>query len=112
MPSLVPILTPTGRLLVAASDDGFPIDPVAAQHIELAFARGPGHGLLHLGAAEPATPLPPTLGYWRDLGARFVTAVCGVPDAAERGATLTIPPPSPDRLASTAAAAPPMTGAE
>src|SRR5207249_11622329 len=80
--------------------------------IEEAFARGSGHGLLQLGAGEVGTLLPPVLGYWREFAARFVTAVCLLPDSADRGAPAHIPPlPRPD-LETLASAAPPLTGAE
>lgn len=115
MASLAPILTPTGRLYIvetAEAPDAPPIDADVARRIEAAFARGHGHGLLHLGVAEPGAALPPVLGYWRDLGARFVTAVCGIPDAGERGVAISVPAPAPEMLSALAAAAPPMTGAE
>jgi non-specific serine/threonine protein kinase len=82
-----------------------------SRRLEASFARGSGHGLFELGAAEVETPLPPVLGYWRELGARYVTAVCSRPDVEGRR-TVSIPPPPDEELASLAAAAPPMTGAE
>ena len=47
--------------------------------LEKAFARGSGHGLLQLGAGEVEAILPPVFAYWRELGARYVTALCAVP---------------------------------
>jgi hypothetical protein len=41
-----------------------------------AFERGSGHGLLLLGADEVGAALPPVLSYWREFGARYVTALC------------------------------------
>jgi hypothetical protein len=51
-----------------------------AHRLRKAFARGSGHGLLQIGAAEVGTMLPPVLGYWREFGARYVSAVCGQQD--------------------------------
>src|SRR5207249_2406680 len=76
------------------------------------FARGPGHGLLQLGAAEVGTPLPAVFGYWREIGGRYVTAVCTRPDIDEGREPPPIPPPSTSELEALASVAPPMTGAE
>ena len=56
--------------------------------------------------------MPPLFGYWRELGASYVTAVCTMPDIGELGTNARVPAPSPEELESLAAAAPPMTGAE
>ncbi len=84
----------------------------AAVPLAEAFARGSGHGLLRLGADEVGTSLPPVLSYWRDLGARYVSALCALPDLGERTTKPPIPPPTDADLRHMAAAAPPMTGAE
>jgi non-specific serine/threonine protein kinase len=68
--------------------------------------------LLQLGAGEVGAAMPPVFGYWRELGARYVTAVCTMPGVGELGANSRTPAPSPEELESLAAAAPPMTGAE
>ena len=55
---------------------------------------------------------PPVLSYWREFGARYVTALCTRPDG-ETSSTITHNPSPPDgELAWLALAAPPMTGAE
>ena len=112
---LVPILTPHGHLLLAPDEDA----PVLAEALQLrltqSFARGAGHGLLQLGAGEVGTALPPALGYWRDFGARYVTAVCATPEPAKSGDAardIHITAPSPEELEALAADAPPMTGVE
>ena len=110
--TLGPVLTPHGRLLLSPVDDGPGLPPDVLRRIEGAFTRGSGHGLLQLGAGEVGTALPPAFGYWRDLGARYVTAVCTLPDGSDRGALAAVPAPSIDELESLALAAPPMTGAE
>ena len=55
------------------------MEPARGARLEQALARGAGHGLLCLGADEVGTTLPPTLSYWRKLGARYVTALCALP---------------------------------
>src|SRR5882672_5795239 len=77
-------ITPQGRLGLEPADTAPPLDRETAARLETAFARGPGHGLLQLGAGEIGTALPPVLSFWRDLGARYVTALCTLPDAADR----------------------------
>src|SRR2546425_7734936 len=77
-------ITPQGRLGLEPGDTAPPLDQHVAARLESAFARGPGHGLLQLGAGEVGSALPPVLAFWRDLGARYVTAPCTLPNAAER----------------------------
>src|SRR5260370_18300696 len=67
---LTPALTPHGRLLLAPSDDAGELEATLAHRLERAFARGAGHGLLRLGAAEVDETLPPAFSYWRRLGRR------------------------------------------
>ena len=107
---LTPCLTPHGRLLVAPADDAPQLESSLAERIGKAFARGAGHGLLMLGAAEVGQVLSPAFAYWRELGSRYVTAVCTRPDVEERHAG--IPPPSAEDLEALALAAPVMPGAE
>src|SRR5215471_13827116 len=111
MKALVPLLTPQGRLTLDWAEDAAPFAEDVAGRIEAAFARGHGHGLLQLGAGEIRTTLPPAFSYWREFAGRFVTAVCGQPDAEERK-HLHIPSPDPLELEVLASAVPPMTGAE
>ncbi len=94
---------------LAAAEDEPP--PGVASRIEAAFSRGQGAGVLHLGASEPATPLPASLGFFRDLGKLWVTALSRMPDAEERRAALEIPLPV-EELGARVAAAPPLTGLE
>ena len=110
--AFVPVLTPHGRLLLAEADDEPPLPADLAHRLQEAFARGDGHGLLQLGAAEVETALPPVLGYWRGLGARYVTAVCARPDLDARIERTPVPAPPSEALETLASVAPPMTGAE
>jgi superfamily II DNA or RNA helicase len=111
-PSLAPAFTPLGRLLLSHDDDALFLDAAVASRLQRAFARGSGHGLLQLGAGEVATSLPAVWAYWRDFAARYVTALCTLPDAHELGARLHVVPPPDDVLSSLAEVAPPMAGAE
>lgn len=89
-------LTPRGHLLLTAEDGTVQPPPELWRRLESAFARGAGHGLLELGAAEVGTPLSADFGYWRDFGARLVTAICTHPDLAAHHTP--IPAPALDEL--------------
>ena len=111
--SLAPILTPHGRLALAEEESGAPLlDPDIALRLRDAFERGPGHGLLQLGAGEVGTALPPAFSYWREYGARYVTALCTQPEAEASPQDAHVPPPPDLELECLALAAPTMTGAE
>jgi superfamily II DNA or RNA helicase len=103
-------LTPLGHLLFTAAADTFPAPGALLRRLESAFARGSGHGLLELGAAEVGTALPPDLSYWRDFAARLVMAICTQPDLDTHHAPIAAPQLT--ELEALAVAAPPMTGAE
>lgn len=106
---LTPALTPHGRLLVVPQEDAPALDAALAMRIREAFRQGSGHGLLQLGGAEVGEVLPPVFAYWRELGSRFVTALCTRPDPEGHDGEL---PSPPDDLETLAAAAPLMPGAE
>ena len=109
---LVCDLTPSGQIVVRRGlDDGPAVSASVAKRITDAFSKGRGHGVLHLGAAELATNLDPTLGFWRDLGQSFVARVCAALDPTEPHA-LVVPDPDLDELDALTHAAPPMQGAE
>ncbi len=106
MPSLT--LTPRGHLLFTVTDAAVQPSAALSRRLEGAFARGSGHGLLELGAAEVGTTLPPDFSYWRDFAARFITTICTHSDL-DAHAT---PVLATGELEALAAAAPPMAGAE
>src|SRR5262249_31735362 len=112
MQSLAPVLTPQGHLFLAERDDSPALAPDVSARLQKSFARGTGHGLLQLGAAEVGTVLPPVVGYWRDLAARYVTAVCTLPETGEGRTLPPVPELPPDEIDALVSAAPPMTGAE
>lgn len=88
------------------------MDPGLARRLKDAFSRGSGHGLLQLGASEVGVVLPPVFSYWRELGTRYVTALCTLPDAASYPTKAHVSAPPAGELESLALASPPMTGAE
>ena len=110
--SVVPILTPHGRLCLIEEDNAPALDPELAQRLRDAFARGSGYGLLQLGAGEVGTVLPPVFCYWREFAARLVTALCTQPDIEPSRQNTHVPPPPDAELEWLALAAPTMTGAE
>jgi len=93
-----------------ASDDAPALDDAVARRLIDAFERGSGHGLLQIGGAEIGEPLPPAFGYWRELGTRYVTAVCTSPDTVRHERPQ--PPPPASDLETLALGAPAMPGAE
>ena len=107
--AVAPVLTPHGLLWLDRVEDEFSLDDGLAARLEKNFARGPGHGLLHLGAAEAGTSLPPTLAWWRDFAMRFIAELCGLGETAQRQA---LPAPSTAELMALVDEAPPMRGGE
>ena len=98
-------LTPHGRLALVEEPGAPLLDAELAQRLRDAFARGSGHGLLQLGAAEAGAALPPVFSYWREFGAGYVTALRTQPETR-------VPAPPAAELERLVLAVPPMTGAE
>jgi non-specific serine/threonine protein kinase len=110
--TLEPVLTPHGLLTLRETGEALALEPEQGLRLEKAFARGSGHGLLWLGASEVGTALPPVLSYWRELGVRYVTALCAVPGIGEGKAKPPVPIPGDGEFDTIAVAVPPMIGAE
>ena len=110
-PGLVLALTPARTLVLREAPDADPIEPATAERMRAALARGAGHGLLQLGAAEVDTPLPPGIAFWRDVGHAFVARLCAQPELEASRKRLHVPFPEAD-IAALAAGAPPMPGGE
>jgi non-specific serine/threonine protein kinase len=110
--TLEPVLTPHGLLTLTQTEEASALEPDQGLRLEKAFIRGSGHGLLRLGADEVGTALPPVLSYWRELGVRYVTALCALPGVGDGRTKPPVPIPADGELDKMAAAAPPMTGAE
>src|SRR5436305_8492838 len=66
------------------------------------FELGPAYALLQLAARHPGEPLPPSLAFFRDVGALYLSFLC-----RQRS-----PAPPVDELERRAAAVPPLAGAE
>ncbi len=100
-------VTPSGRVHLEKRTAEAGERPVPAEVLE-AFERGDAFGVLHLGAVEVESELPPTFGWWRDVARLFVAGLCSAPAESKR---LEVPFPTGevDRLI---LQAPPMTGAE
>jgi superfamily II DNA or RNA helicase len=105
-------LTPHGRIIIVADDVAQQLDAGLAERLQKAFERGSGHGLLLLGVDEAGIALPPVFAWWREFGARYVTALCTQQesDAAQRKVRVAAPPV--EELEGIALSAPPLTGAE
>src|ERR1700681_1629487 len=112
MMTLEPVLTPHGLLTLRQTAQAPASEPDQGLRLEKAFLRGSGHGLLWLGADEVATVLPPVLSYWRELGMRYMTALCALPGVGDGRTKPLVPIPADGELATMAAAVPPMSGAE
>src|SRR4051812_44166373 len=69
------------------------------------LARSPGFAILQLAARHPGETLPPSVAFFRDLGALFLARACAAPEATSHE----IPADELSRLASQA---PPMAGGE
>src|SRR5262245_25525706 len=108
MTALAPVLSPHGVLSLRPSAEAAGLDPARGARLETTFVRGAGHGLLHLGADEVGTSLPLVLSYWRELGARYVTALCATASDGEGRTKSAVPLPAEEELNRLAAAAPPM----
>ena len=104
-------LTPKGHLHLHPDPESPPITADLGDRLAAAFARGAGHGLLELGTREVGNVLPPVFAWWRDFAARFVTALCATPEAAD-DADVAVAAPDEATLARLVADAPPMPGAE
>ena len=98
-------LTPQGRLVWDESGQKAGLDAALAARLRDAFGRGPGEGLLQLGAGEIGRGLPPALAWWRGFAGRFIHAICRAP-ASEPA------PPDDAELAALVQTAPIMPGAE
>jgi superfamily II DNA or RNA helicase len=105
-------LTPHGRLVIVSDAGAQRVDAGLAERLQNAFERGSGHGLLLLGADEAGTALPPVVAWWREFGARYVTALCAQPTGDSARDKVRVPAPTSEELEGIALSAPPLKGAE
>ncbi len=105
-------VSPSGRPRVAPAEaDEDALDGEHAVAVAAAFERGAGAGVLHLGAVEVGTSLPPAFAFFRALGHELVARLCARTDLESLRGRVRVDPPA-DWLAALAAGAPPMRGAE
>ncbi|MGZ9103083.1 MAG: DEAD/DEAH box helicase [Rhodoplanes sp.] len=109
---LAPILTPHGALTLRQTADAPELTPELGAQLNQAFARGSGYGLLWLGTNGFGAAMPPMLSDWRDFGARYVTALCALPNIDAERTKPSVPLPAAAELQAIAAGVPPMIGAE
>ena len=76
-----------------------------------AFASSQEEGLFALATEKFEAPLPPSLAYWRDFAARYLTELCHAPQSGDAKIDA-IPPPEASQLATMLLSVPPMHGAE
>ena len=96
--TLEPVVTPHGLLTLRQTAEAPALEPALGLRLAKAFERGSGHGLVWLGANEVGTALPPVLSYWRELGVRYVTALCALPGVGDGRAKLPVPIPAGGEL--------------
>lgn len=107
-------ISPAGQVyldVLPSALDSKQLAPNAAARIRKAFERSASSGLLHLGASELASTLPPSLAFGRELAHLFIARLCAVPDLVQQWQAVQIAPPRVE-LEQLAARIPPMAGAE
>jgi hypothetical protein len=110
--SLSLLVSPTGHLRPDPTPPRpAPLSDEAAVRLTVAFSEGEGPGLLHLGAAELDTPLPPTLAFFRELGRSLLGRVCQLAEP-EQALAAGEPPLDQGGAGRLLLNLPPMTGAE
>src|SRR5215217_7607811 len=87
-------ISPAGRMHLEHVPGHSDLDPAAQARIERAYAQDDSHGLLHLGAVELTTWLPPSLAFGRELAQGFMARLCAVPDLAERWDSVEVATPA------------------
>jgi len=113
-------LTPWGRVTLAlqpAAAERSPgeASPAAVEEqlgkLAQALAANQAQGLFLLATERLDCSAGPTVLYWRNFAARYLTALCHTPETAE-AATPATAPPDAQELAALVADVPPMQGAE
>ena len=99
-------------LALRQTADAPELTPELGAQLNQAFARGFGYGLLWLGTNGFGAAMPPMLSYWRNFGARYVTALCALPNIDAERTKPSVPLPAAAELQAIAAGVPPMIGAE
>ena len=100
-------LTPAGHVCWAPGDGD--LHPSGMARLESAFAADWREALFTLAAERIDTGGAPAGRFWRQIGERYLTALCQLPEQAEG---IAVEPPSPADCARWILAAPPMRGGE
>ena len=112
--------TPSGRIIAAQQADagsGFSDGSSDAardarmSRVAKAFAFSQAEGLFGLASQRFEAPLAPSLTFWRDFAARYLTQLCHTPQGADSQLDA-IPPPPSSELVTVLLSIPPMQGAE
>jgi len=112
--------TPSGHITAVGAPDeerSFSEGPLDAapdgriNKLVKAFASSQAEGLFALATERLEAPLAPSLAYWRDFAARYLTELCHTPEITDV-ALDEIPPPPSSELATLLLSVPPMQGAE
>ncbi len=105
---LIPLalaISPSGAVHLDAGPSLEGCAPAAlARELTSDLAHGPGFAILQLAARHPGEALPPSVAFFRDVGALFLARACAAPEASNQA--------PPDELARLVSQAPPMCGGE
>jgi len=113
MPVATLALSPSGQVVFLPEvGDGPALPEEVAARIAEAFHEGAAAGLLHLAAAELATPLPPAFAFWRDFSRRCLTQLCRIAGVESEAPDTAAPPPSREELLRIVETSPPLRGLE
>ncbi len=104
-------LSPTGRVHLASSWQDEKVDIKIGKRLKVAFSKGSGSGILHLGLREVDSKLNPSLSFWRELGQLFLKQVCTIPEAEKLTKKLNVDIPQSE-IENLVFSAPPMLGSE
>src|SRR5260370_39825358 len=110
--SPIPVITLPGSVRPDPAAGDCLLESGLADVLEKSFERGSGHGLLHLGAGEAGSVLPPSLAWWRDFGMRFIADLCALGDAKGPAGGGELAAPTSSELAAVVDDAPPLRGCE
>jgi non-specific serine/threonine protein kinase len=114
------IFSPSGRITAsqrAEDEASFSESSLAALHdarsdkVTKTFASSQAEGLFSLATDKSQTPLSPSMVYWRDFAARYLTELCHTPESTDSQIGAVAPPHAPD-LTTMLLSVPLMQGAE
>ena len=113
--SLESILSPAGRLSVAASSEADPtLPPGVAARLTEAFGSSSAEGLELLATEFLPFPLPADLAFWREIARHYFTALCHcpAPDSSPDASIPLVARPAGEEFAGLVGGAPPLQGLE